>query len=137
MAAQLKLVDDLAPLSDINPTPLIDVLLVLLIVLILALPLSTHRTSLDLPRGPIGERRTSVSIDIEFDGSIYWDGSPVADFPTLERYFQGTAKQTVQPDVVLNASARVRYDTVAKVLATAQRSGIQRLGFAGQDRFRE
>lgn len=128
-------IDETPLLSDINPTPLIDVLLVLLIVLIIALPLATHRTSVDMPGLYDGPKRPSITIDIEFDGSIYWEGKAVADLPTLERYLAGAAKQEVQPNILVDANARARYDTVAKVLATAQRSGIQRIGFARQERF--
>ena len=129
-------VDESALLSDINPTPLIDVLLVLLIVLIIALPLATHRTSVDMP-SPGGALRPTVTVEIEFDGSIYCEGQAVADLPTLERYLIAAARQEIQPNVLIDANARARYDTVAKVLATAQRTGIQRIGFARQERFVE
>src|SRR5689334_16538610 len=117
MAAQFKNVDDSGLLADINPTPLIDVLLVLLIVLIIALPLSTHRTSVDLQQGLGPTARPSVVVAIEFDGSLYWNGAPVADLSALERLIRVTAREVEQPNVVLEASPLVRYDVVAHVLA--------------------
>jgi biopolymer transport protein ExbD len=130
--------DEAAPLLDINTTPLIDVLLVLLIMLLINLPLSTHAIKMDLPGdGRAATERESVAIDIDFDGAIYWNDTAVADLAQLETYFKSTAAIPNQPDVRVNANSRAKYHVVAKVLAAAQRNGITRLGFVGNERFVE
>jgi biopolymer transport protein ExbD len=128
--------DDAAPLMDINTTPLIDVLLVLLIMLLINLPLSTHAVKIDLPHvGEATVKRENVSVDIDFDGSIYWNDESVADLAQLESYFKAVAAKANQPDVLINANSRAQYDTVAKVLGAARRNGIRQLGFVGNERF--
>lgn len=134
MAALFRRHDE-EPLIEINTTPLIDVMLVLLIVLILAMPPMTHGTILDTPSGVVQAKRDAVTIDIEFDGSLYWNGSPVENLAALEGYLRTTGRQALQPDLRINANARAAYDTVAQVLALAQRNGIEHLGFVGQERF--
>jgi biopolymer transport protein ExbD len=136
MAAIFSAADD-APLSDINMTPLIDVFLVLLIVLLLALPVATHKTTMDLGNASAGPKRDAITVNIDFDGSIYWDGEAVAGLGKLEQFFRATARQSPQPDVRINADRSARYEVVAQVLAAAQRNHIERIGFAGQDRFAE
>ncbi|HYM35462.1 MAG TPA: biopolymer transporter ExbD [Steroidobacteraceae bacterium] len=135
MGSPLSSLDE-TPLADINLTPLIDVFLVLLIVLLLALPITTHKTTMDLGNGP-GAKREAITIDIGFDGSIYWNGEVVSGIPTLEQFFRATAKDSVQPDVRINADRSARYEVVAQVMAAAQRNHIERIGFAGQERFAE
>jgi biopolymer transport protein ExbD len=126
------------PIADINTTPLVDVMLVLLIMLLLSLPIATQQTTLDIGKGPVpAAPRQAVTVDIDFDGSIYWDGTPVESFAKLENYFRSIAHEPNQPDVRINAHRRVRYDSVAQVLAMAQRNGIAHLGFIGQERFVE
>ena|SRR5215831_9862470 len=127
-----------APLMEINTTPLIDILLVLLIVLILTMPPLTHRTAMDLGNaGKADVARPAVTIGIEYDGSLYWDGTPVANFEQLEEHLRSAAGQTEQPDIRIDASRAAKYDSVVKVLVTAQRSGLRRVGFTGQERFAE
>lgn len=136
MAANFNVSDDGAFLTDINTTPLIDVLLVLLIVLILAMPALTHQTVLDMPRGPVnGAPAPRIEIVVEFDGSLYWNETPVRDFAQLEGFLRSSSSEMPQPEVVINANRNAKYDTVAIVLATAQRLGVRRIGFAGQERF--
>lgn len=123
------------PMIDINTTPLIDVLLVLLIMLILNLPLATHSVNMNVGGAPGIEKRESVTIEIDFDGSLYWNDQPVADLTQLEHYFKETAAQTNPTDVRVKPNSRAKYDVVAKVLASARRNGIVNIGFIGNERF--
>jgi biopolymer transport protein ExbD len=133
----LSSTDDGSPLMEINITPLIDVLLVLLIMILITLPLTTHAIKIDLPSGhDVAAKRASVNIDIDFDGSVYWDDTLV-DAVQLQQYFRSAAAEPNQPDIRIMANRRAKYDVVAQVLAAAQRHGIRNLGFAGNERFIE
>jgi biopolymer transport protein ExbD len=122
------------PMMEMNTTPLIDVLLVLLILFILTLPVMTNNTSLEL-QGGAGKppERTPIDVGIEFDGTITLNGARVHDMVELERYFLMEAMQPVQSELHVRPDRRAQYDTIAKVLAIAQRSGIERIGFTGQE----
>jgi len=121
-----------AVLCDINTTPLIDVMLVLLITLIVSLPILTHAVKIDLPRQPppVTSPPAVIDLAIEFDGTVIWNGTPVAGEQQLERYFSIEARSSPQPEVHVRPDPRVKYDFVARVLASAQRTGIHRLGIA-------
>jgi biopolymer transport protein ExbD len=136
MAMSIGATDDSAPIADMNTTPLVDVMLVLLILFIITLPVLTHSTNLQIRGGHDSiENRESISLVIDFDGTVVWNGTVVEDLAQLQRYFIAEAGKANQPDVQVLPDRRASYDTVAKVLALAQRSGIQRIGFAGQERF--
>jgi biopolymer transport protein ExbD len=124
------------PIADMNTTPLIDVMLVLLIMFIITLPIMTHQTGIDLPHdpGPPGPR-APIKVAIEFDGTILWNGAVVDSLQQLESYFRSEAAKPQQAELHLRPDRRAKYDTVAKVLSTAQRSGMQRIGFAGQEQY--
>ena len=127
-------------MMDINMTPLIDVLLVLLIYLILNLPVATHAVKLDMPHGPSKPPTVQpvvIDLDVEFDGSYYWNGTAVADFAALESFFKQAAKEDPQPELHIKPNPRVHYDYVAKALAVAQRNQILRIGFVGQEAYAE
>jgi biopolymer transport protein ExbD len=104
------------PMMDINTTPLIDVMLVLLIMFIVTIPVMTHAVKLDMPR-PRPEQAEPpppsevIDLKIEYDGAVYWNDTPVSDFATLENYFRSEA------------------------LALAQRQGINKIGFVGMEQF--
>ncbi|MFL6547783.1 MAG: ExbD/TolR family protein [Povalibacter sp.] len=116
------------PIIEMNTTPLIDVLLVLLIMFIITLPLMTHSTTLQVSGGTSVARIPQVvQVAIDFDGLVLWNGEPV-DFAKLERFFLAEARKGEQPDVQVSPDRRARYDTVARVLAIAQRSGMKRIG---------
>jgi biopolymer transport protein ExbD len=120
-------------LCDINITPLIDVMLVLLITLIVSLPMMTHAVKLDLPDASSLQHLTPpevIDLEIDFDGAVSWDGRPVQGFQELERDLQSAARKNPQPEIHLHADRHVKYNFVALVLASAQRSGMQKLGFA-------
>ena len=131
-----------APMCDVNTTPLIDVMLVLLVMLIVTLPIMTHAVKLDMPRPqppptippPPAE---IISIEIDFDGTIIWNGSPVSDIATLDSYFRQEAKKDPQPEIHLRPDRRARYDIVANVMASAQRARMPKMGFTNVAEFRE
>src|SRR5688572_13418420 len=124
------------PMVDMNTTPLIDVMLVLLIMFIITLPVMTNNTRIDLPHGDASNvKRESVSLSIDYDGTVVWNGTVVESFQQLEQYLRSAAAQTVQPELHVRPDKRAKYDQVAQVLAMAQRNGIQRIGFAGQEQF--
>jgi biopolymer transport protein ExbD len=136
MAMSIGATDDSAPIADMNTTPLVDVMLVLLILFIITLPVLTHSTNLHIGRGDSTTALPeTISLVIDFDGTIVWNGTVVKDLAQLERYFVAEAGKANQPELHVLPDRRVNYDAVAKVLALAQRSGMQRIGFAGQERF--
>jgi biopolymer transport protein ExbD len=125
---------------DINTTPLIDVMLVLLIMFIITLPIMTHAVKLDMPRPNPGAPPPTppeiVNLEIDFDGTMYWNSIAI-DENTLVGYFQaaGRKEPELQPEIHLRPNKRVKYDYVAKVLAAAQRSNVKKIGFAGNEQF--
>ncbi len=99
------------PVADMNTTPLIDVMLVLLIMFIITIPVMTHGVHLDLPNGPAPiaqERLPVVDLAIDFDGTVTWNDSVVADMPTLERYLTSSSTQSPQPEIHLRPDRRAR-----------------------------
>ena len=129
------------PMMEINTTPLIDVMLVLLIMFIITLPVMSHAVKLDMPRPsqappPTEEITEPIRLDIDWDGSIIWNGSLV-QLGALEGYFRTEAAKNPQPELHVRPDRRANYDTVAKVLAMAQRNGMQRIGFVGNEQFME
>ena len=114
---------------EINTTPLIDVLLVLLILLVVTLPRSTHRVALDLPGGP--RTRTpipQIDVEVDFDGRVFWNGTPVSDDERLAQWFSQAA---AAPGIVrILPDRHVRYERVAQVLASAQRARVTHLALA-------
>ena len=122
---------------DINTTPLIDVMLVLLIMLIITIPIQTHAVKLNMPVGnppPPPEPPVVVQIDVDFDGTILWNGEQV-DLPTLDAKFRGAASQPVQPEFHLRPNKLVTYKYVAHVMAAAQRDGVTKIGLIGAEQF--
>jgi biopolymer transport protein ExbD len=128
------------PMMDINTTPLIDVMLVLLIMFIITLPVMTHAVKLDMPQSknapPPPVQVEPIQLEIDFDGTVIWNGTPV-QLSALEGYFQVESRKNPQPEVHVRPNRRANYDTVAKVLALAQRNGMQRIGFVGNEQFME
>lgn len=122
---------------EMNTTPLIDVMLVLLVMLIITIPIQTHAVKLDMPRPSQSQPPvppTVVNVEVDFDGTVYWDGSPV-DAATLDKYFYDAAKSDPQPEIHLTANRLAKYDTVAKVLANAQRRGVTHIGILGTEQY--
>ena len=123
---------------DINTTPLIDVMLVLLIMLIITIPIQTHAVRLDLPQGnppPPPSPPSVVTIAIDFDGSITWNGEAIADEDSLVSHLVNAAALPDQPEVHIQPDRLTSYKYVAHVLADAQRLGMDKLGIVGNEQF--
>jgi biopolymer transport protein ExbD len=126
------------PMMEMNMTPLIDVLLVLLVMFIITIPVMTHAVKLDMPRAanaPSQVQPVVINLEIDFDGTILWNGTPVQDFDTLDAYFRREAAMEPQPELHIRPSKRVDYDVVARVLASAQRNRMMKIGFVGNEQF--
>jgi biopolymer transport protein ExbD len=125
-------------MMEMNTTPLIDVMLVLIIMLIVTLPVMTHAVKLDMPQAnppPPTVPPEVINILVDYDNTITWNGTPVASLATLERYFKVESQKDPLPQVAIEADPRARYDTVAQVLASAQRNGMVKMGIVGTDKF--
>ncbi len=123
---------------EINTTPLIDVMLVLLVMLIITIPIQLHSVNLNMPVGtppPVTEKPVVVTIDVDFDGTIFWDGEIVASKQALEERLMNAAAQPVQPEVHLRPNKLAEYKDVAMVMAAAQRLGVTKLGLVGNEQF--
>jgi biopolymer transport protein ExbD len=121
------------PMMEINTTPLIDVLLVLLIMLIITLPMMTHAIKVDMPQSGEGEPVQPIEIMVDFDNTLLWNGEVVAGYDELEARMREAQRSSDQPQLHVRADRRAQYDSVAHVLAIAQRSGMQRIGIQGND----
>jgi len=116
---------------EMNTTPLIDVMLVLLTLLIITLPIQTHAVKLDMPKpqeNPPPPLTQPVNLGIDFDGTITWNGTPV-NMDQLDAYFAQEAERgSDQDEIHVNPNRLAKYDTVAQVLADAQRRGVTKIG---------
>jgi biopolymer transport protein ExbD len=122
------------PISDLNTTPLIDVMLVLLIMFIITIPVTSHKVALDLPsNGPAMEAKPHL-LDIDRAGRLYWDGAGISE-AGLPSYL--VALRDAGPEAVLHfrADGQTRYEDFDRVLAAIKRAGVERLGLVGNDRF--
>ena len=125
---------------DINTTPLIDVMLVLLVMLIITIPIQLHSVNLNMPIGnppPPLVLPEVVKIDIDDRGAIYWNGEVVPDRGTLEEKIKAAAAQQVQPEVHLRPDKESKYAVAAAVMASAQRLGLTKIGIVGSEQFIE
>ena len=129
-------IPDSRPIAAINTTPLIDMMLVLLILFIVAIPVQTHRTPLDLPQPGPGraEDRPVHRLDLDAGGRTRWDGE-VVDAIALRSRLAAFSRDPLRPDLHLNADGEARYERVAEVLADVRRAGISRLGLVNHLRF--
>ncbi len=118
---------------EMNTTPLIDVMLVLLTLLIITLPIQTHAVKLDMPKPNVKPPLVPpvvVTLVVDFDGTVLWNGTPV-DRPTLDQYLESAYSDDPQPEIHLQPNRLAKYDKVAMVLADAQRIGVTHIGFTG------
>ncbi|MGH8295345.1 MAG: ExbD/TolR family protein [Steroidobacteraceae bacterium] len=126
------------PMCDINTTPLIDVLLVLLVTLIITLPIQTHAVKLDLPQNthqpPPPVQPEVIELEVDFDGTIVWNGTPVT-MQQLDGYFATESQKNPQPEIHLSPDGMAKYGVVAKVLASAQRNRMEKIGFVNTSQF--
>jgi len=122
---------------EMNTTPLIDVMLVLLTLLIITLPIQTHAVKLDMPApnpNPPTVIPETVELVVDFDGTVIWNGTAV-DRATMDAYLADAAKKDPQPEIHVSPNRLAKYDAVAKVLADAQRLGATHIGFTGIDQY--
>jgi biopolymer transport protein ExbD len=125
-------------MMDINTTPLIDVMLVLIIMLIITIPVQLHSVNLNMPVGtppPPLKEPVVVTVDIDFDGTVLWNGETVPDRGALEARLSRVAAEPDQPEVHIRPNKLVEYKSVATVLASAQRLGVTKLGMIGNEQF--
>jgi biopolymer transport protein ExbD len=124
-------------MMDINTTPLIDVMLVLIIMLIITIPIQTHAVKMNMPVGPSSappKPPEIVRIDVDFDGTIGWNGTIVSKEELINNLAQ-TAALPDQPEVHLRPNKLVSYKVVAMVMANAQRLGVTKIGIIGNEQF--
>lgn len=123
---------------SMNTTPLIDVLLVLLVMLIITMPIQMHAVQMDLPGGlppPDAPAPVVVQLEISRASQIAWNGEPVADRAALEARLQAAAQAPQQPEIHVRADPQTPYDTVAAVLTSAQRQGLVKVGVVGLEAY--
>ncbi|MEJ7932988.1 biopolymer transporter ExbD [Sphingobium sp. AN558] len=130
--------DDGEPMVEMNTTPLIDVMLVLLIMFIITIPIQTHAVKIDLPQNSpptdsvIDPVKNKVAIDT--GGIITWNGAPI-DLLTLRQYLQQSLRLPVEPELQFQPNAQTRYVKVDEVLAEIKRAGVTKLGFVGNEQY--
>ena len=129
------------PMMEMNTTPLIDVMLVLLIMFIITIPIQTHAVKLDLPQP--NENNTPPPVDpvknkivVDPAGQVFWNGA-VVDLPTLTQYLELTQQMEPTPELHLQPDPNARYERVDEVLAVTKRVGVEKMGFVGNEQYRE
>ncbi|MCO5413327.1 MULTISPECIES: ExbD/TolR family protein [Ralstonia] len=131
--------DEAEVMVEINTTPLIDVMLVLLIMLILTIPIQTHAVKLDMPTDAPAQPQqappTIVQIDVAPDGSLAWNGEPVASRAQLETRLEAVSADPAPTELHLRPDRAAPYRAVAMVMASAQRLGVKRIGLVGNEQF--
>jgi biopolymer transport protein ExbD len=124
-----------APMAEINMTPLIDVMLVLLVIFIITAPLFTHAIRLDLPKvaaTPARETPQTISLSIDAAGKLYWNGNLITLAQMRTQFAQAASQakqQSEQPEIHLRAERSTRYEVIAQVMGAAQQAGLERIGF--------
>jgi biopolymer transport protein ExbD len=123
---------------SMNTTPLIDVLLVLLVMLIITIPIQLHSVNMDLPAGlppPDAPEPVVVRLDVSSGNQLQWNGNLVPDRAALESLFVLASQEQVQPEIHVHADPKTKYETVAAVLTAAQRQGLLKIGVVGLDAY--
>jgi biopolymer transport protein ExbD len=123
--------DDDEVMSEINMTPLVDVMLVLLIIFIITIPVINHAVTIDLPRAtnqPNDTKPQNINVSVDAQGKVFWNQQEV-DEAALEQRIAEAAQQEPQPELHLRADREVRYERVAEVMAAAQHGGLGKIGF--------
>jgi len=124
--------EDERALSDINTTPLVDVMLVLLIVFMITIPVITQTVPVELPKVRNTATKTkpeNINLSVNREGQVYWNQTLVTDNDDLLRRFESIAKVQPQPEVHIRADQKTRYEFVGRVIVDAQRKGILKVGF--------
>ena len=127
------------PIGEMNTTPLIDVMLVLLIMILTTIPPQTHAVKVDLPqnsntpKAPIEADKNKVLIDPA--GNVFWNGSPI-DEVTLAQYLDRTTAMNPEPELHFQPDRQARYERVDQILAVIKRANVTKLGFVGNEQYR-
>ena len=129
---------DMLPMSEMNTTPLIDVMLVLLIMFIITVPMQSHQVELSLPRAgpPVEINRLKNELGLSAAGQLSWNAKPISD-AQLAGALTSIGAMADQPEVHFRPDAVARYERVDEVLGIAARSGADRFGFAGNEQYRQ
>lgn len=120
-----------SPMAEINVTPMVDVMLVLLVIFIITAPLFTHSIKLDLPNAQATaspQKPETISLSIDGEGKIYWNNDPIEQKDLGTRLAQ-EAQKNPQPELQLRADKATRYEIIAQVMSAAQANGMTKLGF--------
>lgn len=131
--------DDGEPMGEMNTTPLIDVMLVLLIMFIITIPIQTHAVKIDLPVNsdnqtppPILPDKNQLGVDV--NGTVLWNGTPI-DLVTLRQYLERTKAMNPEPELHVQPDPNARYEVVDRVLAVVKRSEVTKMGFVGNEQY--
>lgn len=120
-----------APMAEINVTPMVDVMLVLLVIFIITAPLFTHAVKLDLPNAQstaAPEKPETITLSINAEGKLFWNNAEISEQELMNR-FSIAAQKKPAPELHLRADKSTRYEVIAKVMAGAQNNGISKIGF--------
>ncbi len=123
-----------APMSEINTTPLVDVMLVLLVIFIITAPLLTHAVKIDLPKAssqPLTQKPEVISVAIDASGKMYWNDVPLLQGELVSKLRQAAVREP-QPELNVRADRETRYQVLAEVMADAQNAGINKMGFVSE-----
>lgn len=121
-----------APMSEINTTPLVDVMLVLLIIFIITAPLLTHAVPIDLPKAssqPLPEKPETITLSLKANGEVWWNNDKISEDALPSHLSDAAHKSATPPDMQLRADKDTRYEKIAQVMSTARNNGIQKIGF--------
>ena len=130
--------DEPEVMIDMNTTPLIDVMLVLLIMLIITIPAQLHAVNLDMPLPTNAAKKVDpvvIKIDVDANSVINWNGKPVGSRAELEAKLTEASAQQPQPELHIRSHAKAKYEAAAAVMASAQRIGLTKLGIVGSEQF--
>ncbi len=139
MAAKVGESNDDDPIMDLNTTPLIDVMLVLLVMLIITIPIQTHAVKIDLPvNNPNPPPKTIDPVinklTVDYSGTILWNAQPI-DFVTLRDYLARTREMSPEPELHIQPDQNARFVVVDQVLAEVKRSKVGKIGFVGNEQY--
>ena len=126
------------PVADINTTPLIDVMLVLLVMIIITIPVQLHAVNLHLPVGdppPAAHKPEVVQIDVAPTGALAWNGTPVPDRAGLHARLAAAAAQAEQPEMHVRPDQGAKYDAFAAVMVAVNQAGLTKVGVTGTEQF--
>ena len=139
MAMSVGTGEEGAPMVDMNTTPLIDVMLVLLIMFIITIPVQTHAVKLDLPQTPTTPppdqpKPDFNTVEVDFLGQVYFNKTPVT-IPRLAADLKAAVAMRPEPETRLHPDAQAKYAIVDQVMATAQQAGVTKMGFVGNEAY--